>query len=160
MIRITEQYIWQLVFGVFFAMVVIMGAIILSTESRIPLTALTPLDLVLITLASWRLTRLFLYDSITRFIREQFYDVEVSGRGYMLEKPKAGARRVLNELFTCPWCFGLWAATIVSFFYLLTPIAIFPVVLLAISAVASMLQIGGNLLGWQAEKVKGEVEGR
>lgn len=159
MIRITEQYVWQVVFGVAFTLAVIMGIIILDSEARIPLTALTPTDLVLITLASWRLTRLFVYDGITKFFREQFYDVVESGRGYLLERPRSGARRTLNELLTCPWCFGVWASATVTFFYLLTPLALYPVILLAVAAVASFLQIVANLVGHQAEKLKRDVEG-
>lgn len=160
MIRITEQYIWQAVFSVFFLLLVIMGTIILASEARMPLTALTLTDLALITLATWRLVRLFVYDAITKFIREQFFDaVKVPG-GYVLEKPASGPRRTINELLTCPWCFGVWAAATVTFFYLLTPLAVFPVLFLAVAAVGSFMQILANLVGWHAEKTKGEVEGR
>jgi len=158
MLRVTDQYFWNFVFSAFFLLLVIMGAIILETESRIPLTELSIIDYVLITLASWRLTRLFVYDTITRFVREQFLDIKKVGRGYQLEKPKVGPRRTLADLFSCPWCFAMFASATVTFFYLMTAYAIFPVVLLAIAAVATFLQLLANLIGHRAEQLKQETE--
>lgn len=158
MIRITDQYFWNIVFTVFFLIVVVMGMIILDTEARIAYSELTLTDYVLITLASWRLTRLFVYDAMTKYIREQFWDAKKVGRGWKLEKPKVGPRRTLADLMGCPWCFGVWATTTVTFFYLLTDYAIFPVVVLALSAVATFLQLISNLAGHQAEKARKQCE--
>ena len=113
MIRITDQYFWNFVFTIFFLILVVMGAIILETESRIRLTELSLTDYVLVTLASWRLTRLFVYDAITKFFREQFWDVVKVGKGFSLEKPKVGPRRTIADLLSCVWCFGLWASSTV-----------------------------------------------
>lgn len=159
MIRITDQYFWNVVFGLFFLLLTVMGAIILQTESRIPFDKLTLTDFTLITLASWRLIRLFVYDNITKFIREQFYDVKKVGKGFTLVKPVTGPRRTLADLFSCPWCFGVWSAASVTFFYLVSPFSYYFVLFLAISAVATFLQLLTNMIGWQAEKLKAEVEG-
>lgn len=158
MIRVTDQYFWNFVFGLFFLVLVILGAIILESESRVSLAELTLLDFTLMTLASWRLTRLFVYDSITKWFREQFYDVKKVGKGYTLEKPKFGARRTIADLLTCPWCFGMWAGTSVVFFYLLTPYAVYIALFLSISAVASLLQITSNLIGNKAEQAREAAE--
>jgi hypothetical protein len=159
MLRITDQYFWNFLFGVFFTLLVIMAAIILETESRITFSELTFTDFALITLATWRLVRLFVYDHGTKWLREQFYDVKKVGKGYTLEKPKYGPRRTIADFFSCPWCFGTWAAAFVTFFYLLTPYAYYLVILFAIAAVATFLQILTNMIGWQAEKLKNEAEG-
>jgi len=158
MIRVSDQYFWNFVFSVFFLILIVLGAIILETESRILLTELSVVDYTLITLATWRLVRLFVYDAVTKFFREQFWDVVKVGRGYRLEKPKSGPRRTIADLLSCPWCFGVWAAALVVFFYLITPYAVFPIILLAISAVASFLQVFSNLVGHKAEQIKKEVE--
>lgn len=158
MLRITDQYFWNFVFSVFFLVLVVMGAIILQTESRIAWADLTLVDYTLITLASWRLTRLFVYDLITKFIREQFMEVKKVGKGWKLDKPKVGPRRTLADLFACPWCIGVWMTATVTFFYLLTEYAIFPTVILALSAVATFLQLISNLIGHKAETAKQEVE--
>lgn len=152
--RITDQYFWNFIFSVFFLILVIMGSIILETESRIVLDELTTVDFVLMTLATWRLTRLFVYDNITKFIREQFWDVVKVGEGHTLEKPKVGPRRTLADLLSCPWCIGVWAAAVIIFFYLITPYAIYPIMLLALSAVATFLQLLSNLIGHKAEQAK------
>jgi hypothetical protein len=158
MLRITDQYFWNFVFMVFFLILVVMGAIILETESRIRLTELALTDYVLVSLASWRLTRLFVYDAITKFFREQFWDVVKVGKTFTLEKPKVGPRRTLADLLSCPWCFGVWASSTVVFFYLLTPYAVFPVIILAVGSLASFLQILSNLVGHKAEQIKNENE--
>lgn len=153
MLRITDQYFWNIVFSIFFVALLIMAAIILETEARIPYSELTFVDYTLLALATWRLIRLFTKDSITRFIREQFWDVVKVGRGHRLEKPKTGPRRTLADLLGCPWCFGMWAATMVVFFYLITPLAVLPVMVLALSAVATFLQLLASLVGGVAEKL-------
>lgn len=158
MIRLTDQYFWNVVFGFFFLVLTTLGAIILQTESRVPLTDLSLVDFTLITLASWRLIRLFIYDNMMKWFREQFYDIKKVGKGFTLVKPVTGPRRTLADLLSCPWCFGMWAAASVTFFYLLTPYAYFFVVFLAISAVATFLQLLANMIGWQTEKLQAEVE--
>lgn len=135
-----------------------MAVIILHSEARVAYSALRTVDFVLITLASFRLTRLFLYDSMTKFFREQFYDVKVVRTKIMLVKPGGGPRRTLADLMSCPWCFGVWATSTVVFFYLLTPLAYVPVLILALSSVVSMLQITANMIGHKAEQLKKEVE--
>ena len=152
--RINNQYVWNFVFTVFFLILVVMGAIILDTEARMSLTDLTLTDYVLITLASWRLLRLFIYDAITKFFREQFWDAAGIGEITILEKPKSGPRRTLADLLSCPWCFGVWATATVTFFYLLSDWAIFPIIILALSAVATFLQLLANLIGNAAERMK------
>lgn len=154
MLRITDQYFWNFVFLVFFVIMVVLGAIILQTESRIPLDSLSLTDYVLLTLATWRLTRLFVYDAVTKFVREQFWDVKKVGKGYQLEKPKVGPRRTIADLFDCPWCIGVWMAATITFLYLLTSYMIFPVALLAISAVATFMQLVANLVGNKAAEIK------
>lgn len=157
--RVTDQYFWNFVFTVFFTVLVIMASIILEGEARIQLSELKMVDYVLITLATWRLTRLFVYDAVTKFFREQFLDVKKVGKGYALEKPKVGPRRTLADLLSCPWCFSVWAAAIITFLYLLTPYAVYPILLLAISAVATFLQILSNLVGHKAEQLKNQNDG-
>ena len=152
MLRVTDQYFWNVVFTLFFLVLVVLGAIILETEARIPLDQLALVDYVLITLATWRVIRLFVYDEVTRFFREQFWDVKQVGRARKLEKPKTGPRRTLADLMSCPWCFGIWASAMMIFFYLITPYALFPVALLALSAVATFLNNVSRLVASKIEE--------
>lgn len=152
--RITDQYFWNVIFTIFFIVLVVLGAIILETESRIPIEELTLVDYVLITLATWRVIRLFVYDGVTKWFREQFWDVKKVGRKYELSKPKVGPRRTIADLLSCPWCFGIWAGAMVTFFYLITPYAVYPTIFLALSAVATFMQLLANFVGHRAEQLK------
>ncbi len=158
MIRITDQYFWNVVFILFFLSLLTMASIILHTEARMAYADLAVFDFVLITLASFRITRLFVYDSMTKFFREQFYDAKVVRNKVTLVKPATGPRRTLADLMSCPWCFGLWATTCVVFFYLLTEYAYLPIIILALSSVVSMWQIIANMIGFKAEQLKKDVE--
>lgn len=141
MIRITDQYLWNVVFILFFLSLMTMGIIILDTEAYIAYVDLTFFDVAIISLASFRLIRLFMYDSITKFFREQFYDAKMTKVGKVtLHKPLKGPRRTITDLLGCPWCFSLWTTSVVVFFYLLSPAAYFLILILAISAVATSLQ--------------------
>jgi hypothetical protein len=135
-----------------------MAVIILQTESRIAYASLTLTDFSLIALASFRVTRLFVYDGLTRFFREQFYDAKVVRNKVTLIKPLTGPRRTLADLISCPWCFGVWATSCVTFFYLLTPLAYIPTLVLALSSVATVFQLFANMIGWKAEQLKRETE--
>lgn len=158
MIRITDQYFWNVVFTVFFGTLVVLGAVILETEAYRPLAEFELIDFVLISLASFRMIRLFVYDAVTKWFREQFWDAEEKGKQVILKKPAGGPRRTLADLFSCPWCFGMWAAASVTFFYALTPYAYFVVVFLAIAGVASFLQLFANMIGHRAEQLKNQNE--
>lgn len=157
-----DQAGWQFFFSMFFVGLVALFVGVLVRLGELP-TSVTFFDATLITLATFRLTRLFVYDPITRWVRDLMVDKEVVSEeplsSVTIRKPViAGPRRTLHELVSCPWCFGVWAALLTSFTYFATPYAWYPIFVLAIAGVASVLQIGANLIGWYAEGRKREVE--
>ena len=156
--RITDQYFWNVIFLFFFSALVFMGAVILESLAYKKFDTLAVIDYILIILASMRVVRLVIYDKIFAFFREQFYDVVEQKGKVLLVKPVNGPRRTLIDLLTCPWCFGIWATAMVAFFYLLTPYAMYPILILALSSVVTFLQILSNLIGWKAERAKLDVE--
>lgn len=158
MIRITDQYFWNVVFGLFFLILVVMGAIILDTETRIPFAQLTMTDFALISLASWRLVRLGMYDHTTKWFREQFYDVKPVGKRLTLVKPTTGPRRTIADLFTCTPCFATWTTAFVAFLYLVTPYTYYFVLFLAIAAVVSFLQNLTNLVDLRVTTLQDDAE--
>ena len=147
MIKITNQYFWHLFFLLFFVVLIVMGVIILDTESRIPLSELGLFDMAVITLASWRLVRFVAYDNITKFFREQFYDLKKTGRSFSLTKPQTGPRRTIIDLIVSPWNLGLWMTASVTFFYLITPYALYPLLFLTLSALVALLQLVSDAIG-------------
>lgn len=149
-----NQYIWNALFALLYIWLVVMGVQYLEGQTYIGAGALSPFDLVLLSLATFRLTRLFVYDAVTKFVRELFFNITELGGEAVVMKPESGPRRVLAELFSCPWCFGLWAATVVTFAYLATPYAYIAVAILAIAGVGTLVQLFANFLGWSAELKK------
>ncbi|GAA3329486.1 hypothetical protein GCM10020331_077740 [Ectobacillus funiculus] len=69
--------------------------------------------LFLFALASFRLTRLIVYDKITKFIRNPFIEeVDVQDEDgsvvtYVRIKGR-GLRKWIGELLSCYWCTGIW----------------------------------------------------
>lgn len=70
-------------------------------------------DLVLITIASHKLSRLITRDRVTSAIRAPFTRFqEDAGTGEVNEAARGrGMRRAIGELLVCPYCLGLWIAT-------------------------------------------------
>lgn len=137
-----RNHFWSLALSLFFAVLLFGGIGYLASIGALARNVGIP-DLFLMSLAVWRLTRLFTYDAITQFIRDWF----------MNAKPSS-LRGSLHTLLNCPWCTGLWFGATVVFFYFLTPYA-WPVMLvLAIAAMGSFFQVLSNLIGWSAEYKK------
>jgi hypothetical protein len=116
-------------------------------------------DFVLLSLALFRLTRLFVYDQVTQFVRDLFVDItEKKGALERHEKP-FGLERALSDIFKCPWCFSIWAGSVFVWAYIMFPaIMLYVALILALSGVATYLQLGANLLGHKAEHEKKIVE--
>jgi len=151
----SRQHFWHIILSGFFVALLVLEMVALDLYAYRSFSSLNVFDIVLITLATWRLIRLFVYDKIMSFFRDIFYSVNEEGK---LVMPVTGFRRAVLDLLLCPWCFGVWAAAMTVFFYFLTPYAFFPVFVLAISVIASTLQVITNAIGWTAEKKKREVE--
>lgn len=152
MIRFTDQHLWNFTFTIIFLGVIGALGILLNQVTAPALKNLTFIELLVLALAAMRLTRLFVYDKITGFFREQFYDVD-EGTGAIM-KPVRGARRTLADLLSCPWCVGMWAGAVVVFSYYFSPVFWYPILFLAIAGAGSLLQLFANMVGWQAEHLK------
>ncbi len=152
MIKITDQYFWNFVFLAFFSFLLVMASIILETEARIPFSDLGLFDVGLIILSSWRLVRFFNQDSTTKFFREQFYDLKKTARSYSLEIPKTGPRRTILDIMLNPWNFSMGVVALVTFVYLLTSYAVYPLIILAFSGLISLIELGTNKLAPQSKE--------
>jgi hypothetical protein len=154
-----DQVWWSILFSLIYVAVFILGvALLVSLRGDLP-RSIPLFDLMLIILASFRLTRLFVYDRIMQFFRDWFLDKEtyVDERGAVMVRrypPITGPRRTINDLLSCPWCFGMWAGLIIPFFYFLSPLAWFFILVLAISGAGTFLMLLSNLVGWNAEYKK------
>jgi len=142
----NDEHRWNAIFIlVYIILVFILAGFVWLVDRRFP-AEISFFDFAILSLATFRLVRLFIYDRVMLFVRE-FFMSSISG-----------PRRVAGELMHCPWCFGLWAGTFVVFFYFVMPMAWLVLLILAVSGVGSFIQILINLVGWRAELSKLEAE--
>lgn len=159
-----DQNFWNIVFSCFFLVFfVALLKILFVVRGSLP-TSISFFDLSLVVLATFRLVRLFVYDKITHFLRDLFFHANETyteeGVTYFAKKERThGPLRTVYEIIICPWCFSVWAATVVTFFYFLTPLAWLPILILAVSGVASSIQVFVNMVGWAAENSKIQANG-
>jgi Protein of unknown function (DUF1360) len=80
----------------------------------------TPLDLVVLSAASFKASRTLARDEVTSFIREPFVrGAAHSGEG---EEPvEGGMHQAIGELVTCSRCVGTWAAAGLAVTQVLAP---------------------------------------
>lgn len=87
-------------------------------------------DLVVLGLACLRLIHLITFDKIMEPLRE--YLERGNGHGYT---------RLLGGFIACIWCTGVWSGLIATTAYLLGSWYRFAVVILAVAALGSLLQV-------------------
>lgn len=104
------------------------------------------LELALFALATFRLTRLFVFDKITEFIRRPFHEEveETESDGSVttyIEIKGNGLRYWVGELLSCYWCTGVWCATFLYGAYYLWPVGLEVIIsILAIAGVAGLIE--------------------
>lgn len=139
--------LWNIIFSLFFLGLVALAYVYLSDRNLLT-TSIPWTDLILLSLATFRLVRLFTYDHITEFLRDA---VSSAREGSFLGTVK--------DLLGCPWCTGVWFGFLAYVGYSVSRDAIMPLVLiLAIAALASFFQVFSNLVGWNAEGKKIDVK--
>ncbi len=135
-----KQGVW---YSIFIAIFIILTCIafVLTTRGLTRfewLFLLDGFDMAVLSLATLRVIRLVSFDKIFAFVRNSLLDMQPNGD---YAKPEWGVRRTLAELVECLWCSGIWAALFVMTLYFLADIGRFFVILLAIAAVGSALQL-------------------
>jgi len=130
----NDQYFWNFVYSVLFVLLVMLSWFYLKSIGPMP-DKIPVFDFILLALAIFRLIRLFVYDSITNFIRDHF------------AKYENGPGKTLSNLLGCPWCTGVWMAFGVVFFYFATPFAWYPILILALAGTASFIQVTIRKIG-------------
>ncbi len=87
-------------------------------------TRVPPSDLLLLGLATNRLSRLLTRDKVTRAVRAPFTEVEPGASPDEVKerpRPVGDARRAIGELLLCPRCVAVWAAMGLGCGYVLSP---------------------------------------
>ena len=96
--------------------------------------------------ATFRLTRLIVYDKITAFLRRPFIEEvhinEPDGTvsTYMKVKGK-GIQKWIGELLSCYWCTGVWVSAFLLLLYYFVPKVAEPLILLlAVAGAAAIIE--------------------
>jgi len=80
-------------------------------------------DILLLGVATHKLSRLISKDRVTAPFRAPFVEYEGSaGTSELKEKPRgSGMQRALGDLLTCPWCMGAWVAAGLTYGFVFRP---------------------------------------
>jgi hypothetical protein len=107
---------------------------------------MTLLLFVIFSLASFRLTRLVVFDNITSFLRRPFHEeiTETKEDGststYIIVKG-TGVRRWFGELISCYWCTGIWTSALLYGCWLVWPTILEPLlIILAVAGCAAIIE--------------------
>jgi hypothetical protein len=97
--------------GAFASLAGAFGAWFRSSGRELP-SRIDPGDLVLLTVASHKASRLLSKDRVTSGLRAPFTQYEgEGGPGEVSEQPRGtGLRRAIGELLICPYCLGMWTS--------------------------------------------------
>jgi hypothetical protein len=153
-----DQNYWNFLFSVFF-LLVLGGSLWLMQYIRGGfLISVPPFDALLMAFATFRVTRLIVYDKITRWFRELFVQkrsFDRDGKTWVEVAPyEHGFLHTAYDLLQCPWCIGFWAALAVVVAYFIFPWAWSIIFFLALAGAGSLIQIAANAIGWRAEIYK------
>lgn len=108
------------------------------------LDGLSVADLVLLGIASHKVSRLVTKDWVTAPLRAPFTEYQGSaGFGEVNERARGeGLQRATGELLTCPWCFGAWTAAGFTYSFSLFPrFTRFVASLFAVETIQDYLQV-------------------
>ncbi len=110
------------------------------------LGSITPLRLLVLSLAAYRASNILSNEVVTKPLRAPFVD-EVEKDGKVIEQPKqSGFLGATGLLIYCPSCTGVWIAAALAYCFAFWPDRTFVVALfLAMSAVERILAAA---LGW------------
>lgn len=104
--------------GAFLACVAGFVAWLRSSGRQLP-ERVDPTDLALMTLATHKASRLITKDRVTSAVRAPFTRYE---EGADNEAARGrGLRRAVGELIVCPYCIGLWIATVFAMGFVVAP---------------------------------------
>lgn len=134
-----DQHFWHFMGSSVFVVLLITAGIILNFIGKNP-NEVTFFDLFVVSLATFRITRLLVYDLVADFIRDS---VEDAAFGY---------KKTLRDLLGCPWCTSVWVALGITFIYFISPVGTWTVIIIAIAGLGVLITIFANLLGRMHQK--------
>ena len=138
---------------VFFGLVVLIG--FLLEKRGIDIKKMSFKEALVIILASYRMTRVLVFEKIFKYFRDMLKRREDL---YLIG--------TLNSIITCPWCAGVWVTLTIVVFYYMVPYGALLVYVLALAGVASIVILFSNVMHMWTEgkqrihrKNKGSLNG-
>ena len=137
---------WNFLATIFFVLCLIgLGFYLRSQEIKLQDASL--LDLFIMSLATYRLTRILVFDKIFKLFRD-----------FIRSRSGWKVFYVIKEIITCPWCAGVWVAMTIVILYYFVPFGKLFIYILAISGVASFFVILVNNIGLSTEEKQQRVK--
>ena len=118
---------------VFFGAMLLVGYLL--KQKGVDITELTFKEALVIVLASYRMTRIVVFEKIFKYLRD-----------VLKKRENLYVIGTLSSIITCPWCAGVWVTLIMVVFYFLVPFGVVLAYILALAGVASMVILLSNLL--------------
>lgn len=127
-----REYFWHFISALIFVSAVLSASFYYSDD----FISISVFNFILLALATFRLTHIFVYDKVMDFARDYF------------AKFDTGIRRAFSELIHCPWCTGTWVAFFILIFHFSTPVSKFFILVLALAGAGLIFEIFAKLL-WE-----------
>lgn len=124
---------------VFFGLVILVAYLL--KEKGIDIEDITLKEAVVIILASYRMTRIIVFEKIFKYLRDVFK-----------KRDNLYVIGTLSNIITCPWCAGVWVTLIIIVFYYLVPFGILLAYVLAMAGLASLVILYSNMLQMRADR--------
>ncbi len=124
---------------VFFGAIWLVGYFL--NREGIDIRELTMKEAVLVILASYRMTRILVFEKILKHFRDA-----------LKRRENLYVIGTIHSMVTCPWCAGVWVTLIIIVFYFLVPYGALLVYVLALAGLASMVILLSNLLHMYTER--------
>jgi hypothetical protein len=143
----SQQKVWNFMATLFYILLLVLLGFGLKNKG-IDIRQIKIWEVFLLALASYRLTRILIFDKIFKFFRDFIRSIS-----------KLYVFYVVKEILGCPWCAGIWVALVNVAIYFLVPFGNLFIYLLAIAGIASFLVIVVNYLGLSVEEKQHAVKG-
>ena len=128
-----RETFWNIIFSLIFVFLAIYVSLEIFKTGSITNTGF--FEFFIISLATFRLIRLFTYDKIMTFFRNLFAN------------RKKGFRSTIHEVLICPWCTGIWMALFAVTLFFLIPLGEILTYILAIAGAGSLIQVFSRMIG-------------
>jgi len=124
---------------VFFGLIFLFGYLL--EQKGIEIEDVTFKEAAVIILASYRMTRIIVFERIFKYLRDT-----------LRRRENLYVIGTLSSIITCPWCAGVWVTLTIIIFYYLVPYGILLTYVLALSGLASLVILYSNMMQMRADK--------